>query len=170
MVHDAFQAYVFSNGFLQPPAGRQHPVAVTQVMMPMLQAWCIWKEAFARSPMGPGVGGFHRWEDREDPFGKIQRWHVWNLFGSRAGLLSGEVRPDLFLVIILLTLKICSRKICLTWPTNLGGPAIWKLQACSAGGYAASNCLPHAASHSSLHERVRCAEWTFAPYDSFDFH
>ena len=70
MVHDAFQAYVFSNGFLQPPAGRQHPVAVTQVMMPMLQAWFIWKEAFVRSPMGPGVWLENRWEDREDPLEK----------------------------------------------------------------------------------------------------
>ena len=55
----------------------------------------------------------------------------------------------------------------------------------SASRYAASNPFPtwgfphgrrkanvhtfNAASHSSLHERVRSAEWTFAPCDSFDF-
>ena len=96
------------------------------------------------------------------------------------------------------TSKICSPKICLTWPTTLGGlmPYIYiyiYMEVTSLQGKWVCSLqllttwekecqrthiwcicvfvgIPSPTSHSSLHERVRSAEWTFAPYDCFNFH
>ena len=51
-------------------------------------------------------------------------YHIrgWAFFGSKARLPSGLDRPTVILGDQFSTLKICSPKICLTWPTPLGGP------------------------------------------------